>query len=63
MTEGNGTEIQENFLLWNLYVYFKITGWMSLWARGENLLAQKKEINAGYPRPRATAIGGISIRL
>ena len=62
-TEGNGTDIQENFLLWNLYVSFKITGWLSLWARGENLLAQKYEINAGYPMPRATAIGGISIRL
>mgnify|MGYP001032491980 FL=1 len=30
-------------------------------ARGENLLAQRYEINAGYPMPRATFIGGIRL--
>ena len=30
-------------------------------ARGENLLAQKYEINAGYPMPRATVMAGINI--
>lgn len=29
--------------------------------RGENLLAQRYEINAGYPMPRATFIGGIRL--
>ena len=36
-------------------------GALSIWARGENLLAQKYEINAGYPMPRATVLGGIDI--
>ena len=36
---------------------------ISLWARGENLLAQKYEINLGYPMPRATFMGGISVDL
>ena len=51
----------EEFVLWSLRASFRITGWLSVWARGENLLAQKYEINAGYPMPGATVIGGISI--
>jgi iron complex outermembrane receptor protein len=35
---------------------------LSVWARGENLLAQSYEINLGYPMPQATFMGGISIR-
>lgn len=35
---------------------------VSLWLRGENLLAQRYEIIAGYPMPRATFMGGASIR-
>ena len=34
---------------------------INLWARGENLLAQKYEINYGYPMPRATFMGGVSV--
>ena len=51
----------EEFVLWSLRASFRITGWLSVWVRGENLLAQKYEINAGYPMPGATVIGGISI--
>ena len=36
--------------------------WLSLWARGENLLAQSYQIIAGYPMPRATAMGGIELK-
>ena len=49
VTNGNGMNLQENFILWNLFASFRITGWLSVWARGENLLAQEYEINAGYP--------------
>ena len=28
---------------------------------GENLLAQRYEINAGYPMPRATVMAGINL--
>ena len=34
---------------------------LSIWARGENLLAQSYEINLGYPMPRATFMGGVSV--
>lgn len=52
---------QEDFVLWNLRGSFRATKWLDIWARGENLLAQKYEINAGYPMPRATVMGGINI--
>ena len=58
---AGGTDRKENFVLWNLYASFRITSWLSVWARGENLLAQKYEINAGYPMPGATVMGGIHI--
>ena len=53
----------EDFLLWNVRASFRVLKWLDLWARGENLLAQEYEINAGYPMPRATVMGGININL
>lgn len=52
----------EEFVLWNLRASFRATRWLSLWARGENLLAQSYQIIAGYPMPRATAMGGIELK-
>lgn len=54
-------ESQENFVLWNLRASFRVLKWLNIWARGENLLAQKYEINAGYPMPRATVMAGLNI--
>lgn len=51
----------ENFLLWNVRASLALTKGISLWAKGENLLAQKYEVNAGYPMPRATVMGGLNI--
>ncbi len=53
--------VKEEFVLWNLRASFRVLKWLDIWARGENLLAQKYEINAGYPMPRATVMGGINI--
>ncbi len=52
---------KENFTLWNLRASFRAARWLDIWARGENLLAQSYEINAGYPMPHATVMAGISI--
>lgn len=54
---------KEDFLLWNVRSSFKVCKWLDLWARGENLLAQEYEINAGYPMPGATVVAGFDIRL
>ena len=51
----------EDFVLWNVRASYRAAKWLCLWARGENLLAQKYEINAGYPMPRATVMGGLNI--
>lgn len=52
---------QEHFVLWNLRGQFNVNRWLGLWARGENLLAQRYEINAGYPMPKATVMAGITL--
>lgn len=52
---------QEHFVLWNLRGQFNVNRWVGLWARGENLLAQRYEINAGYPMPKATVMAGINL--
>ena len=56
-----GAEIQENFVLLNLRASFRVNSWLTIYARGENLLAREYEIMAGYPMPRATAFGGIKL--
>ena len=53
--------VTEDFVLWNLRATFRVNRWLDIWARGENLLAQKYEINAGYPMPRATVMAGINL--
>lgn len=51
----------EDFVLWNLRASFRACKWLDIWARGENLLAQEYEINAGYPMPRATVMAGFNL--
>ena len=60
-TEVGTKETKENIWLLNANVTYAATKNVSLWARGENLLAQKYEINKGYTMPRATFMGGVSI--
>ena len=60
-TAVGATETKESFWLLNASVTYALTRSVSLWARGENLLAQKYEINLGYPMPRATFMGGVSV--
>ena len=62
-TAVGDTETKEDFLLLNASVTYAVTKAISLWARGENLMAQKYEINLGYPMPRATFMTGVSINL
>ena len=55
------TASKEQFVLWNVDAEFRPCRWMTLYVRGENLLGQHYEINAGYPMPKATALGGIKL--
>lgn len=54
-------ESKEDFVLWNLRASFRISQWLDIWVRGENLLAQRYEINAGYPMPQATVMAGVNL--
>ena len=54
-------ETKENFALWNIRGSYQVVKGFALWLRGENLLAQRYEINAGYPMPRATVMAGLKI--
>ena len=61
-TAVGDNETKENFCLLNASVSYAATKALSLWVRGENLLAQKYEVNLGYPMPRATFMGGVSVQ-
>jgi iron complex outermembrane receptor protein len=57
------TDHKENFTLLNATVDYQVSKTLSLWVKGDNLLAQKYEINEGFPMPRASFMGGVNIRL
>ena len=60
-TAVGANETKEDFWLLNASVNYQLNKYLNLWARGENLLAQKYEINLGYPMPRATFMGGVKL--
>lgn len=53
---------KETFTLWNVRAAYKAIHLLEIFVRGENLLAQNYEVNAGYPMPRATVFGGVNLR-
>ena len=61
-TAVGDAEAKENFTLLNASVSFAAMKNLSLWARGENLLWEKYEINQGYPMPRATLMAGVDMK-
>lgn len=55
-------EETEDFLLWNVRGFFRVLDGFDVWVKGENLLAQRYEINAGFPMPKATVMAGVNIK-
>ena len=51
----------ENYVLWSLRGSYKVCQWLEVFARGENLLNQKYEINLGFPMPKANVMGGFNL--
>lgn len=62
-TSVGETEQTESFCLLNASVTYKLIKNISMWVRGENLLAQSYEINLGYPMPIATFMIGASFTI
>lgn len=54
---------KESFSLWNARVSYKVTRWLDVFVRGENLLDHKYQMYTGYPMPGATVFGGVLVRL
>lgn len=54
-------EITEEFVLWNVRGSFRLCRTTRLFVKGENLLGRRYEINAGFPMPKATFMGGVNI--
>ncbi|MBR1689049.1 MAG: TonB-dependent receptor [Prevotella sp.] len=61
--DGDGiTDVtQRDFCLLSANVSYRVSPLVRLWLRGENLLAQRYEINYGYPMPRATVMAGVHL--
>ena len=53
----------ENFWLWDLTASLRISRALKVFVHGENLLAQRYEVNVGFPMPRATVMAGVEVRL
>lgn len=60
-TAVGSAEEKQGFTLLNAMVAYKACPLLTLWAKGENLLAQRYETQLGYPMPRATFLAGVNI--
>lgn len=55
-------EKQEDFFLLNASIHFSPCRFVTLWVKGENLLAQCYETTLGYPMPKATVMAGVNLK-
>lgn len=57
-------ETTEDYLLWNATASYRtpLKG-VTLFVKGENLLAQRYEVIAGFPMPKATVMAGFTVHL
>jgi iron complex outermembrane receptor protein len=61
--DGIADKQEKDFVLLNMSVNYHLNNIVTLWANGENLLAQRYQINYGYPMPRATFMAGVNVKL
>lgn len=50
-----------NYTLVNARVAYRPLNWLEVFVKGDNLLAQRYETMPGFPMPKATFMGGVSI--
>lgn len=55
-------ERHDSYVLLSARAAYRVAQPVRLFLRGENLLAQRYEINAGYPMPKATFTGGVQLQ-
>lgn len=54
-------EAKTDFTLLNITVDYRLCKNVKLWVKGDNLLAQRYEIVAGNPMPKATFMAGVAL--
>ena len=54
---------KENYTLLNATVSYQVLSWLTLFAKGENLLAERYQTYDGFYMPKATFMGGVSLDL
>ncbi|MGV8963071.1 MAG: TonB-dependent receptor [Candidatus Saccharimonadaceae bacterium] len=52
-----------SFNLLNARINYKTSSWLTVFAKGENILDEKYEMIAGYPMPKTTVFAGFRIQL
>jgi len=57
-TSIGATPLKENYALWNIRAYYRPSKIWEFFVKGENLLNQTYQINAGFPMPGATFLEG-----
>ena len=62
LATGANTETSSYTLL-DAKASYKALKWMDVFVKGDNLTARKYETMQGYPMPKATFMGGVSIKL
>lgn len=60
---SESTDDTSHAALWHLTASLRVGKALHLYVRGENLLAQKYEINKGFTMPRATVAAGMKLNL
>ena len=60
-TANGANAKQEDASLLHMTLGYRVLPQLKIWAKGENLLAQQYEINEGYPMPKATFMGGVTL--
>ena len=62
LVTGDNAKVSD-YTLVNVQVAYRPLKWLDVFVTGDNLLGKKYETMLGYPMPRATFMGGVSINL
>ena len=60
LTTGANAQ-KENYTLLNASASYKVLPWLAVFAKGENLLAERYQTYDGYFMPKATFMGGVTL--
>ncbi len=61
LPSAGGALCMQRYWDWRLRSTLRLARWATLWLRAENLLNQRYEINAGFPMPGRTFMGGVEL--